>query len=134
MIEDKRATFYLAPTFDHASSLGCHLIDKTRSDRLTTRNTQRNMDAYANKAYSAIYTLDTEQKPMSPIEAFRRARQFAPAAGDYWLSQLELVTMNTLRELFSYLPLDRISPIAVEFAIALLDINRARLLSLQEEA
>ncbi len=132
--EGKDALFYLAPTFDHASSLGCHLTDEIRRDRLSTRNTQRNMLAYTNKALSAIYALDTDKKPMSPIEVIRCARHLTPAAADYWLSKLVFVTMDNLRDLFSYLPLDRITPIAAEFAIALLDINRKRLLNLREEA
>lgn len=130
---ENRVRFYLAPTYDHASSLGCHLTDHERQERLTTRNMQRNILAYTNKARSAIYALETETKPMTPLEVFRSARDYAPDVGNYWLNRLETLSVDTMRSRFSYLPSERISPDAVEFAIRLLELNRMQLLELREK-
>ena len=130
---ENKAHFYLAPTYDHASSLGCHLTDTERKDRLATRDTQRDILAYTNKARSAIYAMETDIKPMKPLDVFRNARDYAPDVGNYWLNRLETVSDATMRSLFSYLPPERISPDAAEFAVQLLKINRMQLLELREK-
>ena len=45
--EHPTARRHLAPTFDHASSLGCHLQDVERERRLQTRDAGYTVEAYA---------------------------------------------------------------------------------------
>jgi hypothetical protein len=58
-------TIHLAPTFDHASSLGWNETDGTRTERLTTRDSRRNMDRYVERAVSAFFSSPASDKPMS---------------------------------------------------------------------
>lgn len=45
----------LAPTFDHASSLGRELTDEIRENRLNTKDNRYSVEAFSNKARSALY-------------------------------------------------------------------------------
>jgi hypothetical protein len=57
---DTQAQPTLAPTFDHASSMGSHETDETRSARLETRDRGYSVDAYVEKADSALYATMSE--------------------------------------------------------------------------
>lgn len=58
----------LAPTFDHASSLGRELTDSERERRLDTRDAGYSVRHYAiEKARSAIYDEARPTRPLSPI-------------------------------------------------------------------
>lgn len=45
---------FLAPTFDHASSLGRELTDEVRHERLTTNDKNRTVEAYVERCRSAF--------------------------------------------------------------------------------
>ncbi len=45
---------HLAPTFDHASSLGCHETDENRKVRLDTKDFGRSVEKYAERSRWAI--------------------------------------------------------------------------------
>ena len=131
--EDGVLTDRLAPTHDHAASLGCILRDDEKRERLTTKDQNRTVEAYVNssKARSAIYANQTDAKPLTLIEAFQAASSHNPNASKIWLERLENVTINAVREVFERIPEQLISDAAKEFAIRLLEINRARLLELK---
>jgi hypothetical protein len=50
---------YLAPSYDHAASLGQNETDEKRLIRLTTRDMRQHISAYVSKARSAIYDSKT---------------------------------------------------------------------------
>lgn len=126
--ETDEQTNILAPTHDHASSLGCILLDEERRDRLTTRDMQRSVESYVNKGRSALYESETDAKPLPLIDAFVIASRECPEASKLWLKSLEDVTLTEVREVFERLPDERITGTAKEFALRILEINRARLL------
>lgn len=123
----------LAPTHDHAASLGCILQDDEREERLTTKDKSRTVEAYATspKARSAIYANETDAKPLSLIDAFRAASSHNPQASKIWLEKLENVTIDVVAEVFERLPESRISDAAKHFALLMLEINRRRVLELK---
>lgn len=123
----------LAPTHDHAASLGCMLQDKDRYERLTTKDKNRRIEAYVNsaKARSAIYGDATDTKPLTLIDAFRAASLHNPQATGIWLKQLEHVIIKDVWEVFERIPKERISGEAKEFALRMLEINRERILRLK---
>lgn len=124
----------LAPTHDHAASLGCILLDDEMREKLTTKDKNRTVEAYAqsSKARSAIYKNETDVRPLTLIEAFRIASSHNPEASKIWLEKLENVTIETVKELFERIPETLISDAAKEFAVMLLEINRRRLLELKQ--
>jgi hypothetical protein len=123
---------YLAPTFDHASSLGCLLLDTERTARLTTRDAGYTIAAYAAKARSALYLHQGDKRALAPIDAFRIAAQARPNAGRTWLQALHAVEAERVASVFENLPDNRITHPARDFALQLLSINRTRLLELRE--
>lgn len=131
--ENEVLTDRLAPTHDHAASLGCILLDDEKRERLTTRDRNRTIKAYAqnNKARSAIYKNETDAKPLSLIDAFKAASSHNPDASKIWLEKLENVTIDNIKEVFERIPEERISDVSKVFAIRILEINRRRLLELK---
>ena len=124
---------YLAPTYDHASSLGCHLRDSERQERLSTRDLGRTVEAFANRAASALYLNEADGKPLKTVEAFRLSALHSRASALVWLERLANITSEEMDAPFRQLPERSITQPAADFARKMLDINRNRLLALREE-
>ena len=122
---------HLAPTFDHASSLGWNETDDSRIERLMTRDRRRNMDRYVERARSAFFSSSTSTKPMLTSEVFKEASKLRPQAARAWLERLSQISDNAIRVVFDQIPADRISDAARDFAMKMLDLNQERLLKLE---
>jgi len=120
-------TVHLAPTFDHASSLGCHLLDDQRVKRLRTGDRNYDVAAFAAKARSALYRDEAQAHPLATIDAFIDAARSKPQAARYWLGRLDAVTKAEVAIIMSDVPRERISDTAIEFASRLILINKDRL-------
>ena len=117
-------TIHLAPTYDHASCLGRDLSDEKRQ--------KRSVEAYANKCLSAFYSSVDDKKPLKTFDVFHRVQELYPMAAHVWLSRLKSVSKANILEIFSRIPNTRISTIAIEFAIKILEFNKDRLLNLRK--
>lgn len=117
-------TIHLAPTFDHASSLGRDLDDSQRQ--------KRSVEAYANKCFSAFYGNVDDKKPLKTFDVFQRVAHLYPEAAQIWLSQLESISQPNILAIFHRIPDTRISFIASEFAHKILEFNQQKLLSLRD--
>jgi hypothetical protein len=67
-------TFHLAPTFDHASSLGRELSDDARRQRLASRDKRASVEAYAHRARSAFYGSGPTGRTMTSREVVESRR------------------------------------------------------------
>ena len=121
---------HLAPSYDHAASLGAHETDANRHNRLTTRDRGRSMQHYVARARSAFYTAPTDTRPMSTLSAFREAGIRRPRAAQAWITRLERLSSQDIEAIFAAIPSDRISPVARDFAIKMLSLNAQRILTL----
>ena len=123
----KRAGDYwtglVAPSFDHASSLGRELLD-TRRDRHLAENRVGN---YAEKGRGAIYWSEEEQRGPSPLELVRRGTDTHPDFFRPALAKLEKLDESVLRRLVNRVPDDWMTPSARKFSGALLCYNFGRL-------
>lgn len=128
LVLSETRTVHLAPTFDHASSLGCHVLDTERDERLNTRDRGRSIEHYAARAKSAFFANSAESKAMSTLDAFGYAAQSRRAAAKYWLDRLKSIADSTIDALFERVPASRINPSANRFGIRMLAVNRERLL------
>lgn len=126
---NRRGGTYLAPTYDHAASLGRNETNKNREDRLKTRDSARHITSYVTKARSAIYRRKTDDKPLPTIDVFFLAQKKRPEAARYWLNRLELITQRDCKNIFRKIPSTEIDRIAIQFALKLLEINKNRLLA-----
>lgn len=125
---DNRLT--LAPTFDHASSLGRNEQDEERSERLKTRDRGRSIERYVERARSALYA-KVGEKALTTLAAFEEAAKLPEVreAKGYWFSRLGAVSLADFRGIFENIPASEITVPAREFALKMLEINRERLLN-----
>jgi hypothetical protein len=124
---------YLAPSYDHAASMGQNEKDEVRQDRLTTRDRGRHISTYVTKARSAIYDSKTSKKALLTLDLFIKAAAKSPDAAKIWLNQLQQVSEEACQSLFEQLPDGEITPLAKQFAIKMLELNKQRLLETQKE-
>jgi hypothetical protein len=132
LVVSPKTTIHLAPSYDHASSLGTHETDRNRQDRLTTRDTRRSMTRYVERAASAFFASPLDKKPMPTLDAFREAGIRRPGAAQAWLERLARVSCQDVQAIFVQLPSGRITAVATDFALKMLALNCQRLLTLQE--
>lgn len=120
---------HLAPTYDHASSLGRELLDSKREQKLQNRT----VSAYIDKCRSALYASPEDRKPMKTFEVFAIAARYSPKGALVWLDCLSKISADDISELFERVPPDIISAIAIKFGEEILNLNKIRLCQLQEE-
>jgi hypothetical protein len=117
----------LAPTFDHASSLGALLLDEERHKRLTTKDRGYSVLAYVEKGTSALYKNIEDKKRLTQVMAFVEAAHTHRQAAHVWLAQLAKLTQEDFEEGLGKIPKNRISSVAIDFALQLLSHNVSRL-------
>lgn len=130
---DLEGKSYLAPTYDHASSLGRNESDKKRQERLITRDKSFSVETYADKCQSCLYAKVGDRKPLKTFEAFCEAAKLYPQAANIWLNSLKTVSTNDTLTLFERIPEERISPTAIKFAQKILEINQNKLIEFSKE-
>jgi len=123
----------LAPTFDHASSLGRNESDERRAARLATRDPQFAVAAYARRARSALYKAPRQPKPLTTFEAFYEAHRLYPKAARAWVANLERVGDNAIDALFEGVPPAFMTTPARDFARQILLLNRDDLIRWSED-
>ncbi|HET7291523.1 MAG TPA: hypothetical protein VFM88_03770 [Vicinamibacteria bacterium] len=119
---------HLAPTFDHASSLGAHEPDNQRAKRLESPDPAFRVEGYVQRprVRSALYGAAGDARPLGLIEAFKAWA--AHARCNAWLERLASVRENAVSELLDRLPSLDVSGPARAFAQAILAVNRRRIL------
>jgi len=118
----------LAPTFDHGASLARNLSDRERKERLTSKDTNRQVSRFAARARSAFYDQESDTRALGTHEAFWQFAKEVPAAAQGWLKQLESINEASIQVILDQVPEQRMSKIAKEFTLQLLSVNQQRLL------
>lgn len=121
---------YLAPTYDHGSSLGRNEPDAKKQARLESKDKQFNVEAYASKAFSAFYYKETDKRPLTTLDAFIKAANLYPGAASIWVSKLKNIKDEDINKLLNRIPKSLISSISIEFVEGILHINKNKLISL----
>lgn len=119
---------HLAPTFDHASSLGAHETDERRTRRLESTDPAHSVEAYVRRAKvrSALFAHAGDGHPLGLIEALHAWTSGSPP--DVWLKGLEAATDERTLDLLAALPSSEVSGPARTFAHRILGVNRKRIL------
>ena len=118
----------LAPTFDHASSLGRELLD-TGGKRSRKRYLEVGIDKYTEKARGAIFIAERDARAPSPLELVRWCvkqadyRQFFEKVS----TRLDLLDSETVEEIIGKVPATWMTSTARDFALALVCYNRDQL-------
>lgn len=117
---------YLAPTYDHASGLGCRESDHNKKKRLETKDVKFQVSHFVTKAKTPFYTKNGLK--IDTLQAFASAGIHNKKAMKYWLEKLENLVLEDIREVFDRIPTTIITQTSVNFAMKILEENRKRLL------
>ena len=132
----------LAPTFDHASSLGRELTDQRRESKLTAesqrfapnfpeRSMSQTIVSYllSNAGRSRIFGDESDTKPLRPLEVFKQSREFRKDAAEFWVQRLESSDWTAVDGILSQIPAELMSGAARQFCISMIQLNKTALLS-----
>ncbi len=107
---------YLAPSYDHGSSLGRELMDERR-ERLLTDN---RVGDYAEKGRGQIYWQSTGKRGPSPLELIRLAASKYPDIFHPAIAKLGNLNESSLRNIVNSVPEDWMTLSARTFAFELM--------------
>ncbi len=118
-LSDGKVVVDLAPTYDHASSLGRELSD-TKRERLFANN---QIGPYVERAPGAIYWSESDTRGMSPIELVRRSVDAYPEFFRPALQRIKELDKGSILNLPKQLPDDWISSSGRKFMTDQLDYS-----------
>jgi HipA-like C-terminal domain len=116
----------VAPSFDHASSLGRELLDQRRSEILQVTGIKR----YVGLGRGGIYLESTERRGANPIRLIEYGVEYYPQYFRPGLERLGQAPLEPLVGLVDEVPPERISDTARTFVKALLEYTYSILLGL----
>ena len=119
----------LAPTYDHASSLGRNELDKNRLRRLHTKDKGQSVESYAQRAISGLYESKNDKKPMSTLGAFIKSANINRQGGRYWLEKLGEINNSSFMDILNLIPDGEITEPGRDFAFKMLEVNKENLLN-----
>lgn len=122
--------FFLSPTYDHASGLGCRESDNEKTERLKTKDKGRMVKQFVSRAKTPFF--DNKDKNLKTIEAFKLCADSNKSIAIYWLNKLENLDIYKVKEIFTKIPEHLISNVSIEFALRILEENKERLLEIRE--
>ena len=118
-----RGIVFVAPSFDHATSLGRELLDDRR-DRFLAEN---RVGSYAEKGRGAIYWSENERRGPSPLELVRRAVRTYPDLFRPAVLKIVEIDASVFSQIVERIPPDWMTFSAREFAVKLLYYNYEQL-------
>lgn len=121
---------YLAPSYDHGSSMGRNETDANREIMLTTRDAGRHIAKYVTKARSAFFphAATSSCKALFTLDAFEQASRQNPVAAAEWQGRLRAVDMAQIEIIIDRVPGHLMTDVAKRFTKELLILNRERIL------
>lgn len=120
-------TGIVAPSFDHASSLGRELRDDTPRKCRARILREGRIGAYAENAPGAIFWDAEDRRAVSPLELVRRAAPMYPGHFRRALASLDKLGRENLESIVGRVPDDWMSDTARRFAIELACYNLTQL-------
>lgn len=115
---------HLAPTFDHASSLGRNELDQKRVLRLTTTDKRATVEAYAERTKSAFYGMHPQNGVLKTSELMAELAAAFPKVTKLWSDRIATLTDGQFNDILNSVPPDWVSQPAAEFAMRMLQRNR----------
>ncbi|WP_418114367.1 HipA domain-containing protein [Vibrio scophthalmi] len=119
----------LAPSFDHAASLGRNESDEKRQTKLTTRDRNQTVEHYVKKCKSHFYH---QKRQLKTLEAFSFFSVLNPDAAIEWIERLEELESETIKDIVESVPNFIMSDVSKKFCIAIIEANKTRILNEKE--
>jgi len=122
VVAGQKAEFVLqlAPTFDHASSLGRELTDEARDRHLHEHTVER----YIRKGHGGIFGDALARHGLSPMAVAQMLAERFPQFYTPWQTRVNELSTEVLHELLARVPDERISVAGRRFALAFLAASR----------
>jgi HipA-like C-terminal domain len=120
---DGKVEEILAPTFDHASSLGRNAPTEERARRLQDGS----VGAYVRRGKGGIFLATSDRHGANPLELVRNAATRLPEAFQPWLSRVRVLPTDEIRGIIDAVPEGLMDPIAKRFALAFVEYTRTQL-------
>ena len=114
---------FMAPSFDHASSLGRELLDERRELLLE----QDQIGRYVERGRGGIYWADADRHAPSPLDLVRRASHADPNLFRLALSKLQTLNERSIQDTVDRVPASWMTSLARRFALALILYNLSEL-------
>lgn len=115
----------LAPSFDHASSLGRNESHKNMIDRIFSKDAGRQIPTYVGRCKSFFYH---ENKRLKTLDAFCLFGYQSKAAAVEWLERLEALSDIEIQKLINRVPDVIMNSTQKTFCFFVILANKARLL------
>ncbi len=116
--------FYLAPSFDHASSMGCRVGKNEKQKRLNTNDIGYSVEAFAKKARTAMYN---DNKILKTYQLAILCCKHYPEEYKFWVEKINTVSVQDITECFAKLPKDWMNDMDKKFTVQLLQANKKEL-------
>ena len=113
----------LAPTFDHASSLGRELLDSADGKCRESLLREGGVGVYSERAHGAIFWDKMDARGPSPLELVRRAAALHPEIFKTALGLLSRIDYDDLDSIVGRIPKDWMTRSAREFSVELMCYN-----------
>tara|TARA_R110002110_G_scaffold383245_4_gene594639 strand:+ start:449 stop:1375 length:927 start_codon:yes stop_codon:yes gene_type:complete len=133
IVNEKLGLKTLAPTFDHASSLGRNENDEKRVKRMNSTDKGFNVEGYVKKAITPIYN-ENEQR-LNAIDVVKECLNINEDATVFWIKRI-IDTMSNevkIKNIFDCIPNELISNPAKKFALEILKETKNSLKGLLDE-
>jgi hypothetical protein len=117
----------LAPTFDHASSLGRELLDAARLRMLSDPTALRR---YIQKGTGGIFRDAVAKKGLAPIALAEIISQSYPKFYEPWSKRIASLPVDFAQPLLDGIPDLYMSPVTKEFVLAFLSESRKMIMSI----
>ncbi|MGA0532958.1 HipA domain-containing protein [Hansschlegelia sp. KR7-227] len=123
-VGERDVSLRLAPTFDHASSLGRNEPDDRRRMRLSTNDRRATVCSYAHRGKSAFYAGKSEKHTLLLRDTLGVIKYLNPKACRYWAETAVGLTETFFEEIFLQIDPSLIESSAIDFALAMLKCNQ----------
>ncbi len=110
---------FVAPSFDHASSLGRELLDERRELLLA----ENRIGHYAERGRGGIYWLESDTRAPSPLDLARRAVNAHPDLFSAMLKRLQTLNEQAIMSTIDRIPMAWMTSLARKFACNLMLYN-----------
>ena len=120
---------YLAPSFDHAASLGRNESREKMHERLTTKDEGRQIPSYVIRSKSYFYNGNHRLKT---LDAFLMFGYFRKKATLEWLERLETLDFEDMFSIVDKVPDEIMGLTEKTFCKAILIANKARILTYKQ--
>jgi hypothetical protein len=117
--KQKQTHYVIAPTFDHASSLGRELLDEKRELILK----EDRIEQYLNRGSGAIFANNRAKNGLNPQELVKLTNNQYPELLDVWFKQVEQLNPDHFKGIIERVPDEFITDTARTFALSLLKAN-----------